>query len=151
MGRKNIGSARSFLEYFSTKAASVDRDRTLASTKTTLVTRFPLATISSPVSGEPPAIARFLKLSVAKYSSLSRKLTELPTRATSGTDSWINRLNVISVPSRVVVDENFCPLPNQAVATPQASRSKRAPNPHLANQCTVEMSCIADSELKINE
>src|ERR1700730_12822888 len=134
MGRKNSGAARSLLEYLSTKAASVDRDRTLASTKMTLGNRFPLATISSPVSGEPRAITRFLKLSVEKYSSLSPKLTELPTMTTSGTDSWINRLNLISVPSRVVVDESFCPLPNQAVATPQASSSKKAPNPHLANQ-----------------
>jgi hypothetical protein len=106
----------------------------LATTNTTLGNRFPLATISSPVSGDPPAIARFLKLGVAKYSSLSRKLTELPTMTTLGPDSWIYRLNVISVPSRVVVDESFSPLPNQAVATPQASSSKKAPTPHLANQ-----------------
>ena len=40
-----------------------------------------------PVTGEPPASARFRKPRVAKYSSLRRNVIELPTSTTSGTGS----------------------------------------------------------------
>ena len=56
------------------------------------------------VTGDPPASARFRNLGVAKYSSLRRKVSELPTSATSGIGSLAYRFSVISVPSRVVVD-----------------------------------------------
>src|SRR5258708_31244485 len=134
MGRKNSGWASTFLELFSTKAVSDGRDKTLASTRTTPGRRDWFATISSPVTGEPPASARFRNRGVAKYSSLSRKVSELPTRTTSGVGSLTYRFNVISVPSRGVVDASCSPLPNQAVANPQAVNSIKALRPHFANQ-----------------
>src|SRR5258706_12208151 len=103
MGQKTPGSALPLLEYLWTKALSVPGDKTFVSTRTILGGRGWLATISRPVTGDPPASARFRNLGVAKYSSLRRKVSELPTRATSGIGSLAYRFNVISVPSRVVV------------------------------------------------
>ena len=78
-----------------------------------------------PGDGEPPASARFRSLGVAKYSSFSRKVSELPTSTMSGNGSCRYRFNVISVPSRVVVDGSCRPLPNRAVASRRQAAATR--------------------------
>src|SRR3954451_15953662 len=103
IGRVNQGAAPSAVEYFSTRPASTERDKTLVSTSTIRGIFDRLATIASPVSGDPPASARFLTLGVGKYSSLSLNDSELPTRTMSGIGSLTYLFNVISEPSRVVV------------------------------------------------
>src|SRR6266853_3967672 len=115
-GGKKSGSAAPLFEYLSTNASSIERDRTFASTKMIRGRRGLFARISSPVTGEPPAIARFRSEGVAKYSSFNRKASELPNRTTEGTGSRVYRFSVIVVPPRVVFDGICNPLPNQAVA-----------------------------------
>jgi hypothetical protein len=117
----------------------VGRERTFASIRTIPGKRGWFATISSPVTGEPPASARFRKPAVAKYSSLRRNVIELPTSTTSGTGSRRYRLSVISVPSRVVVAGICSPLPKRMVAKPQAIKTIAAPAPHFANHRTADM------------
>jgi len=82
----------------------MERDRTLVSTSTIrgILDRF--AMIANPVRGDPPASARFLTLGVAKYSSFSLNVSELPTRTTSGTGSLTYLFNVISEPSLAVAE-----------------------------------------------
>ena len=52
------------------------------------------------------------------------------------------RFKVISVPSRVVVEGSCSPLPNQAVANPQASNSNTALRQHFASQGTADVGCM---------
>src|ERR1700730_8560735 len=92
--------------------------------------------------GEPPASARFRSRGVAKYSSLSRKVRELPTRTTSGIGSLVYRFKVISAPSRVVVEGICSLLPYQAVANPHASSSITALRLHFASQRTAGIGCM---------
>ena len=69
-------------------------------------------------------------------------MSELPTSTTSGIGSLAYRFSVIRVPSRVVVAGNCSPLPNQAVANPQAINDTAAASPHFANQEIAGVCCM---------
>jgi len=101
MGRKNSGSASPFLEYFSTKAVSAGRDKNIGfKPEQTRGRRDWLAKISSPVTGEPPASARF-RTGRGEIFFLKPEGERASHENTSGVGSLTYRFNVISVPSRV--------------------------------------------------
>jgi hypothetical protein len=95
--------------------------------------------IRNPVSGDPPAIPRFLTRNVVKYSSLIRAVRELPSRTASAVDPLRYRLIAIRAASFVVGTSS---IGSQGFAAAQRSKADAVARAHFMSHLRLGLSIM---------